>query len=70
VFGDRINQVDARIGKILKFGRTNTNVAIDVLNLFNSNTGTAFMQNFDANYLVPTQILNPRFVRFNVTVDF
>ena len=72
VFADRINQVDARFGKIIKFGRSSTNIAIDVLNLFNSNTGTAFQTNYGdgTQYLTPTQILNPRFVRFNVTVDF
>jgi hypothetical protein len=44
---------------------------VDVLNLFNANTGTMFQQNYDGStYLNPTQILNPRFVRFNVTVDF
>jgi hypothetical protein len=71
-FADRINQVDARFGKILKFGKTSTNIAIDILNLFNANTGTAFQQNYGdgSGYLAPTQILNPRFVRFNVTMDF
>ena len=51
---------------------TRTNIAIDVLNLFNANTGTAFQQNYGdgSQYLNPTQILNPRFVRFNVTMDF
>ena len=72
VFADRINQVDARVGKIVKFGRTSANIAIDLLNLFNANTGTAFQTNYGdgSGYLAPTQILNPRFVRFNVTVDF
>jgi hypothetical protein len=53
-------------------GGTRTNVAIDLLNLFNANTGTAFEQNYGdgSQYLRPTQILNPRFVRFNVTMDF
>ena len=72
VFGDRINQIDARFGKIINFGSKRANIAIDVLNLFNSNTGTAFQQNYGdgSQYLNPTGILNPRFVRFNVTVDF
>ena len=45
----------------------------DLYNLFNANTGTAFNQAFGsdgATWLRPTTILNPRFVRFNVTVDF
>jgi len=70
-FADRINQIDMRFGKIFNFGNKRANVAVDVLNLFNANTGTNFQQNYDGStYLNPTQILNPRFVRFNVTVDF
>jgi len=72
VFADRINQVDMRFGKIINFGGKRTNVAIDLLNLFNSNTATMLQQNYGdgSQYLQPLQILNPRFVRFNVTVDF
>jgi len=60
------------VGKIFNIGGTRTNVAIDLLNLFNANTGTAFEQNYGdgSQYLRPTQILNPRFVRFNVTMEF
>ena len=74
-FPDRLNSLDVRFGKILRFGRTRTNVAIDLYNLFNSNTGTAYNQTYDpvtngARWLAPTTVLNPRFARFNVTFDF
>jgi hypothetical protein len=74
-FADRLNSVDVRFGKILKFGRTRTNIAIDLYNLFNANTGTVFNQTYDpvtngATWLAPSTVLNPRFARFNVTVDF
>ena len=35
-----------RFAKILRFGRTRTNVGIDLYNIFNTNTGTTFNQNF------------------------
>ncbi len=73
LFGDRVNSVDMRFGKILRFGHTRTNVAIDLYNLFNSNVGTAFNQGFGTDgllWLRPTAVLNPRFARFNVTFDF
>ncbi len=72
VFGPRINQIDVRFGKIVRFGGTRASIALDLLNLFNSNTGTAFQQNYGdgSGYLTPTTILNPRFVKFNVTIDF
>jgi hypothetical protein len=74
-FPDRLNSLDLRVGKNLRFGRTRTNVAIDVYNLFNSNTGTVYNQTYDpvtngATWLAPTQVLNARFARFNVTFDF
>jgi hypothetical protein len=74
-YGDRLNSIDVRLGKILKFGRTRTNVAIDFYNLLNSNTGTAFNQTYDpvtngATWLAPTTVLNGRFARFNATFDF
>jgi hypothetical protein len=74
-FPDTLNSLDLRIGKNLKFGHTRTNVAIDLYNLFNANTGTAYNQTYDpvtngATWLAPTTVLNPRFARFNVTFDF
>ena len=50
-------------------------MAIDVYNLFNSNTGTEYNQTYDpitngATWLAPTTVLNPRFARFNVTFNF
>ena len=48
-------------------------VGVSLYNLFNANTGTAFNQNFGTNgatWLRPNAILNPRYARFNATVDF
>ena len=73
LFGDRVNSIDMRFGKILRFGGTRANVAIDLYNLLNSNVGTAFNQGFGTDgalWLRPTAVLNPRFARFNVTFDF
>jgi hypothetical protein len=73
VYPDRLNTVDMRFSKIIRIGRTRSNVGIDLYNLFNSNTGTGFNQVFGANgatWLRPNAILNPRYVRFNATIDF
>jgi hypothetical protein len=74
-FPDRLNSLDIRFGKNLRFSPTRANVAIDLYNLFNSNTGTAYNQTYDpvtngATWLSPTTVLNPRFARFNVTFNF
>jgi hypothetical protein len=73
VYPDRLNTVDMRFSKIIRIGRTRTNVGVDLYNLFNANTGTSFNQNFGTDgstWLRPNAILNPRYVRFNATVDF
>jgi hypothetical protein len=75
VYGDRINSLDLRVAKVLKFNRYRANVGFDFYNLFNANTGTAFNPVFDpqtngASWFRPTTVLGARFVRFNITVDF
>jgi hypothetical protein len=73
VYPDRLNTVDMRFTKILRIGRTRASVGVDLYNLFNANTGTTFNQNFGTDgstWLRPNAILNPRYVRFNATVDF
>jgi hypothetical protein len=73
VYGPRVNSVDVRFAKNLRFGGTRTSIGIDLYNMFNSNVGTAFNQGFGtdgATWLRPTQVLNPRFMRFQVTFDF
>ena len=75
VYGDRINSMDLRVAKVLRFSRYRANVGFDFYNLFNANTGTAFNQVFDpqtngASWFRRTRVLGARFVRFNVTVDY
>jgi hypothetical protein len=73
VYPDRLNTVDMRVSKVLRIRRFRANVGFDLYNLFNANTGTAFNQNFGTDgstWLRPNAILNPRYARFNATVDF
>ena len=74
LYGDRVNTFDMRFGKILKFGRTRTNVGVDLYNIANSNTATAYEAVYDptnaAAWFRPTAVVQPRFVRFNVQFDF
>ena len=47
VYGDRINAVDMRFAKVLRFGKTRTNVGLDLYNLFNANTATTYETVYD-----------------------
>jgi hypothetical protein len=76
---ERVNQMDMRFAKILRFGSRRLDVGLDLYNLFNSNDATGFDGSYDysvgnalqgGEWLNPTTIVSPRFVRFNLTVSF
>ena len=47
VWGDRVNVIHLRLAKILRFGRTRTNVGVDVYNLFNSSAVLNYNQAYN-----------------------
>ena len=49
LYGDRVNQIDMRFAKILRFGRTRTTVGFDVYNLTNSAPVLTYNQTFVAD---------------------
>jgi len=72
VWGDRVNEVDLRIAKVLKFGRTRSSIGIDVFNVLNSAAVLTYNQAFVPNgtWPVPTSVLTPRFVKIAAQIDF
>ena len=78
LFGDRINQFDLRFAKILRFGRTRTNVGFDIYNIANVAPVLGYNQTFvlptatnpNGSWLTPTSVLQPRFVKFSAQIDF
>jgi hypothetical protein len=69
MFGDRVNQLDLRFGKVLRFGRSRSVVSVDVFNATNSNAVLAESLAY-ASWRQPQAILNPRYARFSVQFDF
>jgi hypothetical protein len=70
MFGTRIDQLDLRIGKLLRFGRTRTNINLDIVNALNSNDNLAYSPTFSATWPTPTSVLTARLFRFSAQVDF
>jgi hypothetical protein len=70
LFGDRINQVDFRVAKVLRFGRTRTRVGVDIFNLMNSNVPQGYLQTFGPTWLRPTSVMDARFARVSGQIDF
>jgi hypothetical protein len=70
---NRRTQVDMRFAKVIRFGRTRTDVGIDLWNLFNTNYATGYEDQFEVGsdtWATPESIYPPRFVRLNFTVNF
>jgi len=79
--GGRRNTVDMRFAKVIRFTGRRADIGVDLNNAFNTNYPTAYngtiINGTDlANtprvngFLAPTAIYNPRFVRFNFTLNF
>jgi hypothetical protein len=67
---NRRTQVDMRFAKVVRLGRTRTDVGVDLWNLFNTNYATAYEDDYGPEWQNPTSIYAPRFVRLNFTVSF
>ena len=71
LYGERLNDVDLRFGKILKYSRTRTLVALDIFNVFNSSTPDVYSTSpYGATYLNPLNITAARFAKISVQFDF
>jgi hypothetical protein len=72
VFNPRVNQFDFRLSKILRFGRTRTQVSIDCYNCTNTDTGLTFNQTFvpGGQWQVPTSVMVARFIKIGGQFDF
>jgi hypothetical protein len=68
-YGDRLNQLDLRVGKLLRLGRARAALNVDLFNAFNANAVLTENASF-ALFRQPIAVLNPRLVKFSVNLDF
>lgn len=69
MYGDRINQLDLRFSKILRFGRTRATAGVDVYNALNSSS-VFLLNNAFASWQQPQSILPARFAKVVLQFDF
>ncbi len=69
LYGPRFNQIDVRLGKILRVGRTRSVVSLDIFNVLNSDTVSNASATY-ANWLAPAAVVAPRLLKVSVTYDF
>jgi len=77
LYGPRTTQVDMRFAKVVRFRTMRANVGIDVINLLNSNAATGFTTTYGSGptptgsaWYQPNAVLQPRYARFSMTLDF
>jgi hypothetical protein len=75
LYGERVNQVDMRFAKVLRFGRTRSTVGFDLYNLVNNDAVLTYNQTFSlsstaAAWLRPNSVLQPRIIKISASVDF
>jgi len=76
--GDRINQIDLRAGKIVRFHGFRTQFSVDFYNALNANPIQTYQQTFiipapvtgSSSWLAPQGILPARFAKFTAQFDF
>jgi hypothetical protein len=76
-YPDRLNGLDLRFGKILRYGRTKALVAVDMFNITNSNAADVIQQTYgptiltpQSTYLNPLSITQARFFKISAQFDF
>jgi hypothetical protein len=69
MYGERMNQLDLRIGKILRFGRTRATVSLDLYNALNTNAVVDSSDAFES-WQQPLAILNARFAKVVLQLNF
>ena len=69
LYGDRLNQLDLRVGKVIRAGRSRTVASLDVYNALNGNA-ILTQSNTYANWQAPQSILTARFAKVSLQFDF
>jgi len=72
MYGDRINELDLRLSKTLRAGRSRSTVAVEIYNALNSSAVLAYNNAFipGGSWLQPMMTLTPRFVKIAGEVTF
>jgi hypothetical protein len=70
--GPRVNQLDLRVGKVMRFGGQRATFSVDMFNALNADTVLTFNQAFTPGgaWLVPNSVLTARTAKFTVQYDF
>ena len=67
----RFNQIDLRLGKIIRVAKTKSNLSLDIYNILNSDVLSGLNNTYTAaTWLAPTSVVAPRLLKVSWTFDF
>jgi carboxypeptidase family protein len=77
LYGDRVNELDLRLSKVLRFRNVRTKVSVDLYNALNANPALTYNQTFNpfvttgsGAWLTPTSVLAARVAKIGASFDF
>ena len=77
LYGDRVNELDFKLAKVLRFRGTRLNAGLEIYNVLNANATLTYNQTFNpavpagpGGWLQPTQVMTPRFFKLTAQFDF
>jgi hypothetical protein len=73
LYGDRVNELDLRFSKILRFRGTRTKISLDMYNALNANAVLSYNQTYNpatTTWLTPTSVLAARVMKIGASFDF
>ena len=66
----RRTQLDVRVGKIVRVGRTRVQANLDIFNALNASSVLEVNNTFGGQWRQPSRILDPRMVQISARVEF
>jgi hypothetical protein len=70
LYSERLNQIDFRIAKAFKVGKNRIQGTVSAFNLLNGNAPTSINNTYGPSWLLPNKIMQARFVKFGVQLDY
>jgi len=69
-YGPRFNQIDVRLGKVVRFQNRKAVVSLDLFNILNDNTISSALFGYNTQWLSPLTVVAPRLAKVSLTFDF
>jgi hypothetical protein len=73
LYGDRVNELDLRFAKLLRFGSTRTRISLDLYNALNSAAVLTYNNTYSptaTTWLTPTSVLAARVAKIGASIEF